>query len=182
MPTLQTKIKRTERRIADLQKHLQELRNQKNGNFIKSHPEVLTSHLPEGAITITFDGGTTCNRPKEGFGMGYGSYQIEGRPVVSRIKFGIGHSCNSAEIRTLESALADLAGSHPDPASLHLVIKGDSKIALKWANPKYKEQPAAHTWHEFHKAIAMLRVQLPKFASITRIWHGRDHSVKLFGH
>lgn len=182
MPTIETKIKRTERRILDLQNHLAHLRNQKDGNFIKSHPEVLTSRVPEGALTITFDGGTSCNQPKKGFGMGYGSYQIEGRPIVSRIKFGMGHSCNSAEIRTLEAALADLSSSHPNPSSLHLIIKGDSKIALRWANPKFKDQPANHSWHEFHTAIAMLRTHLSKFASITRIWHGRDNSVRLFGH
>jgi ribonuclease HI len=184
MPTLDTKIKRTKQAILDLQNHLRNLEAKKAAIGFQSSPLLERVELPANGIKIVFDGGTSCNNPKQGFGKGYGSYQINGDPVVSRIQFGMGHSCNSAEIRTLHAAIEAVVNrSSPEVLSrTHLVIFGDSKIALKWANPRHKEEPAEHTWKEFKTAIAMLRVHLPKFASIKRIWHPRAESVKLFGH
>lgn len=181
MPSLITKIKRLEAKIVDLQIYLAHLKSKNTAISYQQRPELTEKWTPEGATTVIFDGGTSCNNPKKGFGSGYGSYQILGGPVVRRIQFGVGHSCNSAEIRTLHAALVDLA-SKVNPGVLHIHIKGDSKIALKWANPKLKMEPSATSWREFHEAIRLLRLELPKFGKITTQWHPRAESVKLFGH
>ncbi len=131
-------------------------------------------------ISIEFDGGTSCNIPRLGFGEGYGSYQIGDQPI-KRVKFGKGHSCNSAEIRTLISALHDLADQMP-PHMVNLEIHGDSQIALKWANPKYMKKPSHKTTENFRNAIVELRKIAIMFANITTKWRGRDVSVALFGH
>ncbi len=130
-------------------------------------------------IIITFDGGTTCNIPRLGFGEGYGSYQINDRDVV-RCRFGIGHSCNSAELLTLTFALRDLLGSDSLSSLKHVHVKGDSQIALKWA--KHRGFPSKKSTPMFHSAIAMLRREASSFRNLTTEWWPRENSVRIFGH
>lgn len=126
---------------------------------------------------IEFDGGTTCNIPSLGYGEGYGSYQINDAPIV-RVSFGVGHSCNSAEILTLEAALADLAGR--GERGMSVLVRGDSKIALKWVH--CKKQPKPSTSPMFRDAIQKLRKVTAQFTSVKTEWRSREHSVRLFGH
>lgn len=138
-------------------------------------------------FTIEFDGGSSCNMPSKGYGEGYGSYLFSGERVselkdghgIQRVTFGKGHSANSAEIRTLVSALQRLS-ENVDPAKVQVLARGDSKIALKWVSdtrtPKESSSPG------FREAIAMLRIEVAKFAKVKTQWRGREHSVKLFGH
>lgn len=163
-----------------MQRHLASLKSQRTAIQFQQQPELRIQHVPKDAVLIVFDGGTSCNEPKKGFGEGYGSYQISGDPI-RRVKFGIGHSCNSAEIRTLHAALADLSGK-TNAWMYHIHIMGDSKIALKWARPNLKGEPHHSCWKEFHTAIKMLREEIVKFGKITTQWHPRSESVKLFGH
>lgn len=125
---------------------------------------------------IEFDGGTSCNDPKKGYGDGYGSYQIDGGEI-KRVKFGKGHSGNSAEIRTLIAALHELAQSDRGG---RVLCRGDSQIALKWITcrtaPKSKCSPA------FISAVIDLHEWASKFTTIKGEWRRRNHSVKLFGH
>jgi ribonuclease HI len=130
-------------------------------------------------FTVEFDGGTSCNIPSKGFGKGYGSFQINGAEI-HRVEFGIGHSCNSAEIRTLAAALEAIRLSCADTKKKSVLIRGDSKIALKWA--KDKKQPSPSTTANFREAIELLRVQVAAFGCIRTEWRGRAHSVALFGH
>jgi len=181
MPTLDTKIRKTRQQIADLKSHLKNLENQKLGINLKK-PEFRAQQIPHTAsVIVVFDGGTSCNNPKRGFGKGYGSYQISDGPIT-RVDFGMGHSCNSAEIRTMHSALKDVASSFEDCRNMHVHIMGDSQIALKWAKCCTKMQPSESCWKEFHTAVKMLREEVVKFGKITTQWHPREESVKLFGH
>lgn len=124
---------------------------------------------------IEFDGGTDCNDPKKGFGNGYGSYKIDGQDV-KRVKFGKGHSNNSAELRTLVEALKELAGMG---GRGKVLCRGDSQIALKWIDcPKMPKKGS----EGFLGAILLLREEVAKFASVRGEWRRRTHSLALFGH
>lgn len=69
---------------------------------------------------IEFDGGSTCNVPKLGYGDGYGSYQIDQREIV-RLQFGKGFSANAAEILTL-AASPSRAAAISDPSKLNVSL------------------------------------------------------------
>lgn len=125
---------------------------------------------------IEFDGGTDCNDPKKGYGEGYGSYQIDGGNIV-RVKFGKGHSNNSAEIRTLIAALRDLA---EDGRLGRVLCRGDSQIALNWITQK--SGPNRKSSEGFLEAVEMLREEVKRFVKVKGEWRRRNHSVKLFGH
>lgn len=125
---------------------------------------------------IEFDGGTTNNNPKKGYGAGYGSYQIDGGEI-RRVTFGNGHSCNSAEILTLVHALRDLAQTSITGTVL---CRGDSKIALKWIS--HKGAPSDKGSENFIQAIASLRAEVKLFPKVDGEWRRRNHSVALFGH
>lgn len=130
-------------------------------------------------FTIEFDGGSSCNIPRLGYGRGYGSYQINGGEI-HRVEFGSqGMSANAAEIRTLACALETLATMH-NPAFSIVLARGDSKIALKWATTG--DTPKDSTSQGFRDAITFLRQHSVKFKSIKTQWRGRAHSVNLFGH
>jgi ribonuclease HI len=77
-------------------------------------------------IAIRFDGGTSCNKPRKGYGNGYGSYQINDGEI-ERLRFGVPMSNNVAEISTLTSAVNALK---TDRKRTRLHIYGDSRIAL----------------------------------------------------
>lgn len=134
-------------------------------------------------IVIEFDGGTSNNIPSRGgFGYGYGSYKI-GDEDIKRVEFGLGHSCNSAEIRTLTAALTDLA----DRGNSHLIsvlARGDSMIALSWCKDgkKLSKKSKKTATNNFIEAIQLLKEQVGRFQSVRTEWRSREHSVKLFGH
>jgi hypothetical protein len=141
-------------------------------------PSPLTTVVPEGYTLIEFDGGTSCNIPAQGYGEGYGSFQID-HGTIHRVTFGRGHSSNASEILTLAAALEHLY-SRGGADSVKLFIRGDSQIALKWATDK--SNPKAKTSECFKQAIARVRLFNHLFADIKTEWRGRRHSVKLFGH
>jgi ribonuclease HI len=133
---------------------------------------------PEGYTLVEFDGGTSCNIPAQGYGEGYGSFQID-HGTVHRVTFGRGHSSNASEILTLAAALEHLY-SRGGADCMKLFIRGDSQIALKWATDT--SNPRAKTSECFKQAIARVRLFNHLFADIKTEWRGRRHSVKLFGH
>lgn len=131
---------------------------------------------------IEFDGGSTCNVPKLGYGDGYGSYQIDQREIV-RLQFGKGFSANAAEILTL-AASPSRAAAISDPSKLNVLVRGDSKIALKWskANPARCQIPGPATSKGFRDAIIRLHKTTIRFHSLHAEWRGREESVRIFGH
>jgi ribonuclease HI len=131
-----------------------------------------------GRYVIEADGGTSCNIPGR-FGKGYGSYQINGGEIV-RVEFGMGHSNNSAEIRTLVAALEALDAQEGPSTEKSVLLRSDSKIALKWV--KCGASPKEKTSEGFREAITLLRAQVIKFRSVKTEWRNRNHSVALFGH
>jgi ribonuclease HI len=156
------------------------LRNDSRPYTTASRPTSTPSkvEVPEGYTLVEFDGGTSCNIPAQGYGEGYGSFQID-HGTIHRVTFGRGHSSNASEILTLAAALEHLY-SRGGVDSVKLFIRGDSQIALKWATDK--STPKAKTSECFKQAIARLRLFNGFFGDIKTEWRGRRHSVKLFGH
>jgi ribonuclease HI len=134
--------------------------------------------------TIQFDGGTSNNIPsKGGYGIGYGSYQLNSGAVV-RLSFGRAMSCNAAEVRTLTAAI-EAATLIVDPAKTRLCVYGDSEIALKWARLAVQQalyQPKRGWSPGFTLAIAHLYLCLKPFAAVVTEWQPRERSVEIFGH
>jgi ribonuclease HI len=144
-------------------------------------------------VVIHFDGGTPCNVPSRGFGIGYGSYCYtgldgqtgKGEPI--RVNHGIPCSSNAAEILTLCVALEKLCemGS-PETTSVH--VQGDSKIALKWLNvacgrhAQKSVKVAATATALFSESIARLRRAVEPFCKVESEWLPRNHAVAVFGH
>lgn len=159
--------------IASLQRRLAEIERPQRDYELRQQKEKRYD------FTIEFDGGTTCNNPAQGFGEGYGSWQVNQEPIC-RVKFGYGHSCNSAEVRTLVDALRALSLTLDDPKSKTVFVRGDSKIALKWVTSK--QHPTRKSTEKFQEAIYLLRVEVAKFKSVKTEWRGREHSVRIFGH
>lgn len=131
-------------------------------------------------IRIEFDGGTSCNVPRLGFGNGYGSYKINDEPV-HRCNFNLPMSANAAELRTLWYAVKALIDRGIDAKHSNLFIVGDSQIALGWAgNPKRKMSKKATP--EFRESIALLQEVVSHFGRVYTEWQPRERSVKTFGH
>ncbi len=126
-------------------------------------------------IRIEFDGGTSCNIPRLGFGNGYGSYKINDEPV-HRCFFNLPMSANAAELRTLWYAAKALIDRGIDVATSTLLVVGDSQIALGWAGNPKKTTP------EFKESVALLRECLDKFYRVETVWQPRLKSVATFGH
>ena len=141
--------------------------------------------MSQKKLIIIFDGGTTCNVPSKGFGEGYGSFKVGDHPI-QRVKFGVGHSANSAEIRTLIEALK-YAKQYFDKITLAngVIVYGDSKIALRWLKSPGFLLPTAFKGKEptqnFIEAVKLLK-EARKGLSTQTQWHHRSESVKLFGH
>lgn len=135
-------------------------------------------------VTIRFDGGTPCNIPSLGYGIGYGSYQLNSLPIV-RVDHGRRMSANAAEIFTLIRAVQDTVKVF-GRTGVGLTITGDSRIAIKWANGRtFTGKPAKFSKggsEEFRNAVKTLRDVLTGFARVDAIWQPRIESVKLFGH
>lgn len=171
-----------QQQIASMQRRLSELRS-------KQRDYRLVSSSSQYDFVIEADGGTSCNDPKRGFGEGYGSFRIS-RPSrnqiwpIERVGFGIGHSCNSAEIFTLAAALRSMLkwmhNEDLNPSELTVLLRSDSRIALKWAC--CKKQPPNKGSPKFHEGIAMLREEVAKFKCVRTEWRGREESVRIFGH
>lgn len=136
---------------------------------------------------IEFDGGTPCNIPAKGYGIGYGSYQINGNPVT-RISHQIPCSNNAAEMLTLVAAFKHLNNTTCFHNS-HIDVYGDSKIVLRWLDvasgavipTRKKQHPKGSP--EFVSAYDQLKeVVSPWKGSVTSHWQPREHSVTTFGH
>lgn len=138
---------------------------------------------PKRTVQIHFDGGTPCNIPRLGYGIGYGSYRID-RGEVVRVNHGRPMSANAAEIFTLVSAIQQVVATHG--RGVKLLVVGDSQIALKWARgTNRKGKPckiAKGTSEEFRNAIQSLRDVLRGFGEVETEWNPRANSVRVFGH
>lgn len=122
---------------------------------------------------IEFDGGTSCNNPKKGYGEGYGSYKIDDNEII-RVKLGPNHSCNSAELFTIITALSTIN----DYDFKTILVCGDSQICMKWLlHPLSKIKNNAHS--KTQEAIKILR---KKQFNVLCYWRNRKKSVELFGH
>jgi len=139
---------------------------------------------------IVFDGGTPCNVPSQGYGIGYGSYKVNNLPVV-RCDHRLPMSANCAEIMTLVEAIRSVASeTQHSPAiprdKIHLDIWGDSQIAVNWANgvsPSGKPcKLSKGSSKEFGNAVQTLRDILKGFGYVQAQWHSRTNSVRTFGH
>lgn len=84
-------------------------------------------------IRIEFDGGTSCNIPRLGYGNGYGSYKIDNEPVY-RCFFNRPMSANAAEILTLVHAINTIRSRDFPVGQIRISIYGDSQIALRLAS------------------------------------------------
>ena len=155
--------------------------------FIKPKP------APTRKVIVHFDGGTPCNIPSIGFGIGYGSYcytgladQIsKGEPI--RISHGIPCSNNVAEILTLCVALEKLA-EMGSAETTHVHVQGDSKIALKWLNVASGQHNmkrvtiSDNATQLFIESIRRLGKAVEPFSKIETEWLERRHAVAAFGH
>lgn len=135
---------------------------------------------------IEFDGGTSCNVPRLGFGNGYGSYKINDEPV-HRCNFNRPMSANAAEIETLAyavKAIADRAPIDPTNQRVALHVVGDSRIALNWAKKAFLGdlKMSKKVTPEFREAIFKLDDALRPFMEVATTWQPRLKSVATFGH
>jgi len=145
---------------------------------------------PTGSVLVHFDGGTPCNIPRLGYGIGYGSYNFDGGEPI-RVSFGIHCSANTAELLTLAAALMDL-GNKIDPKTCAVHVIGDSQIALKWLRvaagdirgglKKKVAKISVGSSPDFKLAIHKLKQAAEPFAHLTGEWKGRAHAVAAFGH
>lgn len=157
-------------------------------NYFRDLIEQSDAASIKSVVRIEFDGGTPCNIPSKGYGIGYGSYQIScGGKVhpVQRINHGRPMSANAAEIMTLVKAIQEVSSKY-GREGISLKIHGDSQIALKWARGKTESgkpcKLSKNVSMEFRSSIHSLRQVLSGFQSVEATWRGREASVKLFGH
>lgn len=157
-----------------------------NADLFSTKPE----RVIEKTIQLTFDGGTPCNNPSLGYGIGYGSWHFEGLRAVQRINHRVPCSNNAAELLTLCVALEHLAIRVP-PETTHVEVIGDSQIALKWLKVAAGDPNGGHrkkakvsegSSELFKETIQRLVKAAEPFAKITAIWQPREKSVELFGH
>jgi len=144
-------------------------------------------------VFVHFDGGTPCNIPSVGLGIGYGSYTYTGLagqmgtggPI--RVNHGVPCSSNAAEILTLCVALEKLA-EMGFPETIHVHVQGDSKITLKWLNVVCGQHAmkrvtfSANASKLFIESIRRLRKAAEPFGKIETEWRKRKHAVAAFGH
>jgi ribonuclease HI len=130
--------------------------------------------------TIEFDGGTSCNIPRLGFGKGYGSFRINGGKI-RKIEFADPMSCNAAEIATMALAIAFAKAEGFN----RFLIKSDSMIALKWANVvagNRKATKLGKASDSMQDAVMKLRQIVEITDEIQTQWQPRLSSVAIFGH
>ena len=130
-------------------------------------------------VCVEFDGGSTCNIPRLGYGKGYGSYRV-GEGAVRRVRFEGPMSANCAEILTLVAAITEAKRQ----GKRKLLLVGDSQIALKWANVaagKRRATKIGKTSEGFQRAIVLL-YQAARGLRIETRWQPREVSINTFGH
>lgn len=146
--------------------------------------QLFAAPAPSDTVRIEFDGGTSCNIPRLGYGIGYGSYRINDRPIV-RVNLERAMSANAAEVWTLVRAIREIGNLWFLPNhKLRVEIHGDSKIALARCHklPKPGKFKGVQRSGEFLNACGELRRLCDQFAEVTTHWRGRAASVALFGH
>lgn len=157
----------------------------RDSNIQETQPPIIERLLNLQKFTIKFDGGTPCNIPAKGYGIGYGSYQINDFPLV-RCDFKIPMSANCAEITTLIYAIRNVLTLEPERHKVYLDIWGDSTIAVNWANGVTEAgrpcKISKKSSEEFRNAVQTLRDILKGFGKVQATWHSRTNSVKTFGH
>lgn len=136
-------------------------------------------------IRIEFDGGTSCNIPRLGFGNGYGSYKINDEPI-HRCNFNRPMSANAAEIFTLVYAINALRDRDLiNISKVRLSIYGDSMIALNWAKRLFaghSKPPKGKITGPFIEAVTALKYAVRGFENVHTQWRSRTFSVATFGH
>lgn len=137
-------------------------------------------------MRIEFDGGTSCNVPRLGFGNGYGSYRIDDEPI-HRCQFNRPMSANAAEVYTLVYAINAIRGRNIEVEQIRLSIYGDSQIALKWAecfgpSSIRPRKLSKKSTGEFRNSLGALQLALRGFVNVHTQWRGRRFSVAMFGH
>lgn len=149
--------------------------------------DLFTPALPiRNTVTLHFDGGTPCNIPAKGFGIGYGSYCFDGGVPV-RVDHGIPCSNNAAEALTLLVALRHLAKLF-NPAETKVAIESDSQIVLNQVTKAigictFKSKNKKPSGSDlFKQTIAELRGVLSLFGEVSVLWKPREHAVRKFGH
>lgn len=135
-------------------------------------------------VFLHFDGGTPCNIPSMGYGIGYGSYSFNGGSV-SNVNHGVPCSNNGAEILTLAVALEDLM-TKCDPHETEVIIMGDSQTTLGWVKKVFEKGDSIkvnqNVSQSMKDGIVRLIQAVKPFASIQTKWLPREHAVKAFGH
>lgn len=134
-----------------------------------------------GYIIIEFDGGTSCNNPKVGYGIGYGSFKI-GEGKITRKEFG-NCSVNAAEVYTIAKALEAVPESWRKEKFL---VRGDSMIAINWVKKAFagvkRTEKHLRMDDPFCAAIEALYAITGHFKHIDAEWRRRHHSLRIFGH
>ena len=125
---------------------------------------------------IEFDGGSTCNVPKWGYGNGYGSYRINGGEI-KRVQFEP-MSANCGEISTLLCALKEASQA----GYKNVEIFGDSKIALLRCHRASKQKKFSRTEMFLRLSSELLAICRSSFQNVKTTWHPRSKSVENFGH
>lgn len=149
-----------------------------------SHDSMSTTLLPaKRTVNIITDGGTSCNIPALGYGIGYGSYKVDDLPVI-RVDHKRPMSANAAEIWTVVAATEALVDDFSivlPQTVLHVTC--DSRIVVKWCSPvHYQSDHSGGGSDEFRDAVAALKHSLRKFHSASADWWARENSVRIFGH
>lgn len=148
--------------------------------------EVVEDRAPD--YVIEFDGGSSCNIPRLGFGVGYGSWRVmrAGDGVIvgerSRETFGEGYSANAAEVANILSALRWLVGREREIGRVSLIIRGDSQIALGRCRRRIGAGGKISVSALYRSLCVDLAEVCLKVGFIKTEWRGRSHSVALFGH
>ena len=139
---------------------------------------------------LVFDGGSKGNP-----GLGYGSYAIARlrrgesaarytRPEhfrIARVELGDGMTSNEAEYDTLlvalESLLQELAQRGEDPATVHLEVRGDSRLILQQIQGLWKAKEE-RLRERRDRALALLR----RFGGFSLTETPRSQIVTILGH
>jgi ribonuclease HI len=142
-------------------------------------------------VFLHFDGGTPCNIPSKGYGIGYGSYRFNDNPVI-KVDHGIPCSNNGAEILTLCCGLEELLricnleDNLMDASTTEVVIMGDSQTTLSWVEKVIQKGGSvkvnSNVSESMKIAIQRLIPALGHFAQVKTRWLERSHAVRAFGH
>jgi len=129
-------------------------------------------------VKIHFDGGTPCNIPRIGYGIGYGSFRLDDGEVI-RVDHGIPCSNNAAETLTLCCALEVALAA----GATGVIIEGDSQIVIRRVNARNgKKKKKVSGSEAFRESLEKLSSLLSKFESVRAIWLPRRYAVAAFGH